>query len=56
MFDLVSKFKPSGDQPKAIEALGAGIKNGKKEKKGLYGIIFLLSALIIKKHKKKLLI
>ena len=28
MFDLVSKFKPSGDQPQAIEKLSEGIKNG----------------------------
>ncbi|MCI8460815.1 MAG: excinuclease ABC subunit UvrB [Bacilli bacterium] len=31
MFNLVSKFKPSGDQPKAIEELVKGIKEGKKE-------------------------
>ena len=31
MFDLVSKYKPSGDQPKAIQELVEGIKNGKKE-------------------------
>ena len=31
MFELVSKFSPSGDQPKAIKALVEGIKNGKKE-------------------------
>lgn len=31
MFDLVSKYKPSGDQPSAIEKLVKGIKNGKKE-------------------------
>ena len=30
MFNLVSKYKPSGDQPKAIEELVTGIKNGKK--------------------------
>ena len=30
MFNLVSKYKPSGDQPKAIEALVNGIKEGKK--------------------------
>ena len=30
MFDLVSKFKPSGDQPEAIEELSKGIKDGKK--------------------------
>lgn len=31
MFELVSKYKPSGDQPQAIEELVEGIKNGKKE-------------------------
>ncbi|MDD5887988.1 MAG: excinuclease ABC subunit UvrB [bacterium] len=31
MFKLVSKYKPSGDQPEAIKELVAGIKNGKKE-------------------------
>ena len=30
MFELVSKYKPSGDQPKAIKELVEGIKNGKK--------------------------
>ncbi|MGN1269082.1 MAG: excinuclease ABC subunit UvrB [Candidatus Aphodocola sp.] len=30
MFDLVSKFKPSGDQPEAIHELVEGIKNNKK--------------------------
>ena len=30
MFELVSNFKPSGDQPKAIEKLVSGIKNGDK--------------------------
>lgn len=30
MFDLVSKYKPSGDQPEAIEKLVQGIKDGKK--------------------------
>ncbi len=30
MFKLVSKFKPSGDQPEAIKELVAGIKEGKK--------------------------
>lgn len=31
MFKLVSKYKPSGDQPKAIKKLVDGIKNGKKQ-------------------------
>ena len=30
MFDLVSKYKPSGDQPEAIEKLVQGIQEGKK--------------------------
>ena len=30
MFDLISKYKPSGDQPQAIEKLVNGIKKGKK--------------------------
>lgn len=31
MFELVSKFSPSGDQPEAIKKLVEGIKNGEKE-------------------------
>jgi len=31
MFKLVSEYKPSGDQPKAIEELVKKIKAGKKE-------------------------
>ncbi len=31
MFDLVSKYKPSGDQPEAIKELVDGLKAGKKE-------------------------
>lgn len=31
MFELVSKYKPSGDQPEAIKELVDGINNGKKE-------------------------
>ena len=31
MFELVSKFKPSGDQPKAIDELVRGINEGKKD-------------------------
>ena len=30
MFELVSKFTPSGDQPEAISKLVSGIKNGEK--------------------------
>ncbi len=31
MFELVSKYEPSGDQPEAIKELVEGIKEGKKE-------------------------
>ena len=31
MFELVSKFQPSGDQPEAIKKLVDGINSGKKE-------------------------
>ena len=30
MFNLQSKYKPTGDQPQAIEYLSKGIKEGKK--------------------------
>ena len=30
MFKLVSSYKPTGDQPEAIEYLSNGIKSGKK--------------------------
>lgn len=30
MFQLVSDYKPTGDQPKAIEYLSKGIEEGKK--------------------------
>lgn len=30
MFKLHSEYKPTGDQPKAIEYLSEGIKQGKK--------------------------
>ena len=31
MFNLVSKYQPSGDQPEAIYQLAKGVKEGKKE-------------------------
>ena len=39
MFNLVSKFKPTGDQPQAIKKLVEGIKNGEKNQvlKGVTG-------------------
>ena len=30
MFKLVSEYKPTGDQPRAIEYLSKGIEEGKK--------------------------
>ena len=30
-FDVVSKYQPTGDQPKAINKLVQGLKNGEKE-------------------------
>ena len=30
MFNLISNYKPTGDQPQAIEYLSNGIKEGKK--------------------------
>ena len=30
MFELVSKYKPSGDQPEAIKELVDGVNSGKK--------------------------
>lgn len=30
MFELVSEYKPTGDQPQAIEYLSKGIQEGKK--------------------------
>ena len=30
MFNLVSDYKPTGDQPEAIEQLSKGIEEGKK--------------------------
>lgn len=30
MFELVSKYKPSGDQPEAIDELVKGVEEGKK--------------------------
>ena len=40
MFEIVSKYKPSGDQPQAIKKLVEGIKNGLA-----MGSIFALMAL-----------
>ena len=32
IFQIVSEFQPTGDQPQAIEALTTGFKNGEKFK------------------------
>ena len=51
MFELVSNYKPTGDQPQAIEYLSNGVKEGKKfqtllgvtrfsEKHSLWQILF----------------
>ena len=31
MFNLVSKYKPSGDQPQAIKQLVKGVEDGEKD-------------------------
>ena len=36
MFNLVSKYSPSGDQPEAIKKLVEGVKNNGGEAVGLY--------------------
>ena len=39
MFELISKYKPNGDQPDAIKKLVEGINNGEKHQvlKGVTG-------------------
>ena len=41
MFELVSKYKPNGDQPKAIKELVDGINSGKKDQVLLLGLFFI---------------
>ena len=43
MFELVSKFKPSGDQPEAIKELVEGINQGKKHQV-ITGVTVLLGS------------
>ena len=45
MFELVSKYKPSGDQPEAIEKLVDVIEKGKKEQVLL---VLLITLAIVK--------
>ena len=59
MFELVSKYKPSGDQPQAIKQLVSGVKEGKKEQVLLgatgTGKTFTI-ANVIKEVNKKILV
>ena len=60
MFKLVSKYKPSGDQPEAIKELVQGIKEGKKEQVLLgatgTGKTFTIANVIEKTNKPTLLL
>ena len=59
-FELISKYKPQGDQPKAIEALVEGIEQGKKQQTLLgatgTGKTFTVSNLIEQVNKPTLVI
>ena len=59
MFKLHSEFKPTGDQPQAIEYLAKGIEEGKKFQT-LLGVTrftekHLLWQILLKKYKNQLL-
>ncbi|MCI9279768.1 MAG: excinuclease ABC subunit UvrB [Bacilli bacterium] len=60
MFELVSKYEPSGDQPLAIEKLVEGIQNGKKEQVLLgatgTGKTFTIANVIAKTNKPTLVL
>lgn len=60
MFKLVSKYKPSGDQPQAIESLVDGIKSGKKHQVLLgatgTGKTFTIANVIKETNKKTLVL
>ena len=60
MFEIVSKFKPSGDQPEAIEKLVNGIKAGKHEQilEGVTGSgkTFTMANIIAKTNKPALIL
>ncbi len=60
MFELVSKYKPSGDQPQAIEELVEGINEGKKEQVLLgatgTGKTFTMANVIAKVNKPTLIL
>lgn len=60
MYELISKYKPSGDQPAAIESLKNGIKNGKKHQVLLgatgTGKTFTIANVIKETNKKTLVL
>lgn len=60
MYNLVSKYKPSGDQPQAIESLVKGIKEGKKHQVLLgatgTGKTFTIANVIKETNKKTLVL
>lgn len=60
MFELVSKYKPSGDQPEAIEKLVEGINNGEKSQVLLgvtgSGKTFTMANVIAKVNKSTLIL
>ena len=60
MFELVSKYQPSGDQPEAIKELVEGIKSGKKEQVLLgatgTGKTFTMANVIKETNKKTLVL
>lgn len=60
MFELVSKYSPSGDQPKAIKSLVNGINSGKKEQVLLgatgTGKTFTMANVIKETNKKTLVL
>ena len=60
MFELASKYKPSGDQPQAIKKLVEGIKNGEKHQvlKGVTGSgkTFTMANVIAQVNKPKLIL
>ena len=60
MFEIVSKYSPSGDQPQAIDALVKGIKNGEKSQVLLgvtgSGKTFTMANIIAKVNKPTLIL
>ncbi len=60
MFELVSKYKPSGDQPEAIEKLVNGINNGEKSQVLLgvtgSGKTFTMANVIVRVNKPTLIL